>query len=506
MPFFDLPLENRLRIYEYATQEKKKIVPLQTTEGSNKFVWGDSSTERLDNGAELRRPTGKPMTVTQLMRTCRQIYEDLSSYPVFYRANIFVFDSPVELHNFLAAVTPERRHMIRNIELVAESFARYQKRVGWESTDFGNSLRGSLLGHVFTLLCDCQDLRHITFHKYANRFNLTEALTSIMSHSQSTDRSGVRSLWNLPGFDIGLLFHPPYPLNATMSDLSRWSSPTYAPKFSEYISAQKELGSSGFSGCEDYKDDICNAYTALVKYQAQQREARKDNGDPTYPTEQQIYKAVRAADVDFSGETRIDQKRSVGLRDTVSHRTRGRLQAESNVTKMGTIIKETSKYNMTGILVWPISEITDIKWNGQDIECYVSWAEKPYESSWDSWEEIHHFGTYDHLARVITFYNKLYRFGLGRPRERLTKIEEMPRLENIAHAMDGLIEGKKPKGWDERWESEASARSQHIRQLKKRIEILDREEKEKADRKAEAQKQREAEKKKAKAAKKSNKS
>lgn len=487
MSFFtSLNLDIRLIIYEYATWEPKKLVPQQVTKRSNKFTWGDGED--------------KPLTVTQLSRTCRQFYRELSSCPVFYRVNIFTFDSPSDLHSFLAAITPARRHMIRNIEVCTEPDIQPPRCGEWRTTDLGNNLYGTQFGHVFTLLCDCRDLRQITFNTaiYLSQTAsntvmhmmraLIDILTSILSQSQSTHH-GAHSLWNLPGFDIGFLLYHDF----RTSRRAKMSMPSFTPKLSQYVSAKTAPGTLQY---DDIKDSLCKAHTALVE-----NRNRQQQNPPTYPTDKQIHDAVQAADLDFSGEARISQKRSVGFRDTISRRTRGQLKAESNVTEMGTIIKEDPKYDIDGMLIRRIVEVRDVRWNGQVIECLVRGRQDDDSPRWTSWEEIHHLANYNILTRVRIFYNRLYRFGVNTPREWIERINQMPRLEDIAYVLDGLMVGDKPQGWDHLWKAEAVLRDPRIKVLEKRIEFLEQREKAKAEAKAEAKKQREEEKKAKKAKK-----
>ncbi|CAJ2501408.1 Uu.00g042610.m01.CDS01 [Anthostomella pinea] len=123
-PFLKFPLEIRLLVYKYAVFVQKPIKPLQVKRRSNKFVWGNHSTQDVSRDhappQSVRVSTEEPLAMTQLSFTCRQIYKDLEAYPVFYRVNAFSFTEEWDAATFVVAITPERRSMIRRIIVYSE--------------------------------------------------------------------------------------------------------------------------------------------------------------------------------------------------------------------------------------------------------------------------------------------------------------------------------------------------------------------------------------------------
>lgn len=237
MSFRDLSLEIRISIFEYATSESTKIAPRQVAKGSNKFAFFVVQPETQANGRVRDERRARQLTATSLMYTCRQFYHDLKAYPVFYRFNTFVFQEPHTLHAFLAALTPDRRRSIRNIEVSD----RPAWTGGWVPSELGYNLKGGHYDHISTLLRDCRDLRHITFNLLLSRHCMTDPgmqylLASLRSKCRSAVRPDAHSLWNLPGFDLNVVVvkHTRFPGHV----LSRFDS---TMTFSDFVSAEKEL-------------------------------------------------------------------------------------------------------------------------------------------------------------------------------------------------------------------------------------------------------------------------
>lgn len=186
--FFSLSIELRLIIYEYVVWESYPIFPRQVAERSNKFYCPSRYRRTLTN--------------TQLLYTCRQIYADLTAIPVFYKINTFEFQKVTHLHCFLAALTPQRRHMIRNIHIAARGFPK-----SCEWAQLGSKIRRPRYRQMFTLLHDCRDLRVLVLRIHISNNDLVDlcGFLSSMATISSTHKSSERySLWNMPGFKISL--------------------------------------------------------------------------------------------------------------------------------------------------------------------------------------------------------------------------------------------------------------------------------------------------------------
>ncbi|KAK2039566.1 hypothetical protein LZ31DRAFT_606311 [Colletotrichum somersetense] len=108
--FHHLPIEVRQMIYALAVVEEDTIYPMQVEARANKFHGSNTATK----------------VFTSLLLTCRRFYEELLSYPHFYRENTFGFCGCQILTTFLAALSPARRSMIRNIEYTALSWEVYR--------------------------------------------------------------------------------------------------------------------------------------------------------------------------------------------------------------------------------------------------------------------------------------------------------------------------------------------------------------------------------------------
>ncbi|OLN81658.1 hypothetical protein CCHL11_05516 [Colletotrichum chlorophyti] len=94
------PVEIRQAIYRFAVVQDEPIQPVPVEPRSNKFA-----------GPQAAR------TFTNLLLTCRFLYEEVQSRPDFYRQNTFGFVYISKMVQFLAALTPHRRSWISSIFL-----------------------------------------------------------------------------------------------------------------------------------------------------------------------------------------------------------------------------------------------------------------------------------------------------------------------------------------------------------------------------------------------------
>ncbi|KAK2032839.1 hypothetical protein LX32DRAFT_157802 [Colletotrichum zoysiae] len=108
--FHRLPIEVRQMIYALAVIEEDTIYPVQVEARANRFHGGVSATKAF----------------ASLLLTCRGFYEELLSYPHFYRENTFGFYDCQILITFLAALSPARRAMIRKIEYTVGHWETYR--------------------------------------------------------------------------------------------------------------------------------------------------------------------------------------------------------------------------------------------------------------------------------------------------------------------------------------------------------------------------------------------
>ncbi|KAH8194496.1 hypothetical protein TruAng_011334 [Truncatella angustata] len=156
-----IPVEVRLMIFEFAVTLDKPVTPRQITQHSNKFTWGDRKQVPVHNHPgnndyvwecqEDDRPA-----IVSLSLTCKQFYDELRRYPVFYRVNQFQFELE-DLVAYLAAITPERCNMIQNIVLT-----------GLGSSSLPKSKRSAALQkHALVLLSQCRSLRNVHPRKAA---------------------------------------------------------------------------------------------------------------------------------------------------------------------------------------------------------------------------------------------------------------------------------------------------------------------------------------------------
>ncbi|KAK6065733.1 hypothetical protein SCUP234_12408 [Seiridium cupressi] len=155
-----IPVEVRLIIFEFAVKIDKVVVPRQITEHSNKFTWGERKQVPVHDHPGNRDyvwecQENERLAVASLNLTCKQFYEELRDYPVFYRVNQFHFEME-DLVPYLAAITPQRRNVIQNIALTGACGS-----TSWENEVPKSRRSIALRKHAFALLSQCQGLRNV---------------------------------------------------------------------------------------------------------------------------------------------------------------------------------------------------------------------------------------------------------------------------------------------------------------------------------------------------------
>ncbi|KAF2999960.1 hypothetical protein E8E14_004311 [Neopestalotiopsis sp. 37M] len=179
-----IPVDLRLIIYEYAVKLDKAIVPRQIAECSNKFTWGDREQVPVHNHPGNRdyfweSRDSERLAVVSLNLTCKQFYEELRRYPVFYRINRFQFDVQ-DLVPFMVAITPERRNAIRHITATQRSPPSGNPRARPATT---------LYKHAVTVLKNCSSLRDLPAVLEA----LNRSMPACAQASATTRRDDVKS-------------------------------------------------------------------------------------------------------------------------------------------------------------------------------------------------------------------------------------------------------------------------------------------------------------------------
>ncbi|KAI1502601.1 hypothetical protein F5X99DRAFT_426984 [Biscogniauxia marginata] len=440
--FFKLSLELRLIIYEYVLPLDDPISPRQVTKKSNKFVWGKHSVrhvnDHMGNQIAMLVSEEPPLMFTQLVKTCHQIYSDLTAYPVFYRVNSFEFEQPDNAHKFLAALTPQRRHMIRSISLWRCD--QDADDTHWSRSQLGLKPQGLINKHTIVLLRDCEDLRslnlcvgHFDYLKRVTERHFGPILNGIIRNAASIPNA--RSFWRFPCLGVTVRAGGDFPNRFVRFDVDGKSSYPSIP-----------------SNLRDFSDkpEIRQLFDLANNAMAEHRKRLKDQGDDEGPTREELHRAIEAANIDFPGDIRTMQMRSTGLNDVISRRTRAQVKAESQVTDWGTIRQDTPKYNSEGILLWDYYRLLyGIRWNGPLIEVQVRFLNRAPPADY-SWEELHHIANWVGFHRIRVYLSRI----LSRwsdPKERLEMIENMPSPEDIESAFEGFLDDEDPKDYIDNW-------------------------------------------------------
>ncbi|KAI1375969.1 hypothetical protein F4677DRAFT_459930 [Hypoxylon crocopeplum] len=365
--FCKLPQEILAMIYEYAVAVDKSIEPRQVAYRSNKFVWGHADLFRTRNGLWFRSSSEEVLTVISLGRTCRKIYADLEGWPVFYRVNTFEFTSATKLHYFLAAITRERRAMIRRIKLLVSNCTT----VPWTF--------GGAEDHTTTLLTQCDDLKELSFI-------LPMEGTSWISKRGLNLARGPRdeaSPWNLPSFRLKIANED--------GDTFTLGDPDLIP-FSEWPADTSEFAVP--NDIEKYQllERINSAMAVRRSSFKQQLEEPRPQWFLDISKEYLVGAAIAATHIDLPGESRITHDRTDNtFGGPVSSRTRRSHEVAD--LSLGILQRVVPKYTVDGVLTWPFTNVLGVRWNdSSEVECNIVWSanrsKRGAETSWEPVEAI----------------------------------------------------------------------------------------------------------------------
>ncbi|OTA55233.1 hypothetical protein K449DRAFT_400153 [Hypoxylon sp. EC38] len=364
--FISLPIEIRLIIYEYAVAINKNITVHHVTRRSNKFLWGEKQLDTRSSSKIWSNSEQQPLAVLSLSQTCRQFYMDLEHNPVFYRVNTFQFTWPradtstlprisawqeeslAELSEFLAAITPKRRAMIRYVHVA------YDFNGEWAPYYVFREPRYS---HVLPLLSQCKDIRELSFILPSNLPHLYDTFLENGLNS-AQQRHDIPMLWNLPFLRVKVAAAEggrPLALgdSATISRLS-WV------RFRHDYQDHQVFRSNGRLITQFNR-------AMFARYRGDEwPQWFQDMDNPD-----RVEQAITAQDLDVHGENRIAQNPSQRT-GPVSSRTRRKNTIYDH--SLGVLQRDIPQYSENGILAWNFKEVTGIRLNdSSELECEVIW-------------------------------------------------------------------------------------------------------------------------------------
>ncbi|KAI1089952.1 hypothetical protein F5B19DRAFT_504334 [Rostrohypoxylon terebratum] len=394
VPFFRLPLELRLIIYEFAVAVPKAIRPKQVADGANKFVWG-SYIDNLRHGvypdqAVLVNTEHSRLNVVALSRVSKMIYNELKTYPVFYWINSFQFDRVQDLHVFLSAITPERREAIRYLELDLQFLEGGNLDDVWKSYFASWTNRVHLTYYpnlqpglhpepfVFSLLSQCTAIKQFSIR-------LSTTTEPVRLGELAAIPIDEISVWNLPFVQVS-------------TELSNGEIFTFGKSATVPDSVLKTIWEENLNDDElanpDYEEHIRQTQ-ALNSAMLNRRQRVAAKGTPILQwfvdlkKQNLIEEAIGAARVDFPGEIRVSQDRLQSTVGPISSRTRRKgtwLDAD-----LGALRQYSPKYNLDGSLILWSYEVRDIRWSKTgEIECHLFYDEpdRPLVASWENVEKV----------------------------------------------------------------------------------------------------------------------
>jgi hypothetical protein len=447
-----LPIELRVQVYEYALSEDQPIRVKQVAKRSNKFV----AYYDTDSGNERKR---RPMFVSSLTRVSRHIYFELKKHPVFYRVNEFKFgywEFEKDSLCFLAAITPERRALIRNITLAVDGYdasirIRQANRHRIDTKDFK---------HLFTLLGLCEDLRHLRILVHmemdagVGAFIYDTPLDALINAAASDELDPL--IGRMSCIDPTMVLE----FGTAFGD---------GPRFDLHFDlTQKGPLPESITKAINFTDArlLLQARDAVITLKERCKKAYPDgNKSLNNAPDAQVHDALAYTKVDFPGEDRLGLDRFNTTRGTVSSRTRQKCNKES-VDDRGVIRqKSQKKYDAEGLLAWRCIKIHDLRWIGDSIEADVEEidSEDDKRAKERSWEPIEAVMSEKWEKAVCDFYHKFIKSPLGPPYDppflatQLEKTRRLPTPDDVKATTPGFLvdleeENKVPQNRDRiRW-------------------------------------------------------
>lgn len=407
----------RVIIYELATDVGKPIEPEPVVDRSNKFVWGRYWNRRVfhhpSSSMSILESKEERLAVTQLSRTCRQIYSELERWPVFYRVNRFRFYSMDRMRRFLAALTPARREMIRHVDFISKTrFDEYNSITVAEYVDpprrdhrkEASSNKKLVLSDVLTLLSQCTDLREFNVTLWIYGYQLAESIEQCRevarlheklagAESQEGEEKAPWSYFSLRNFTLTL---------ATEYGEVRLSDGRLVkPKEVPWVPRET------LTHINEAKQTLASHRRRMASERSRfaAREEIQLRGLKNVVSEIELQQAALNAGIDFPGEVRVSQDRSE-ISGPIARRTRGQLNGTSIVSDWGTVESGRSeKYDKEGLLVWDIREICGVRWHEGNIQCKVAWT-YPSAGNVTSWEELYAIMERQGCYLLEDFYRK----------------------------------------------------------------------------------------------------
>ncbi|KAI8625770.1 hypothetical protein F5Y19DRAFT_243604 [Xylariaceae sp. FL1651] len=519
-PLHQLFPEIRNAIFEFAVALDEPIEPVQVMPNANKFVWGDWEfcVGILDDKEmQIRVPLG-PLAVVQLQRTCRQFYHELNG--VFYRVNSFYFRHPADCLNYLAAITPERRHQIRNISI---NMARNEYRFNW----IGNCELEDLLGGFHgwhgscarVLLKDCIGLRRLILvlgdcppHKTEIRLENPLPQTHHMHHRSSfhfeqrrlsyeqANRNPARvykELTSIVKRVHGLLneysFMPASPLYFPQVEFHIWGTSkiyatvdgkTQAPKYGvpDYVQC--------FERCLANANEALKNHKARLKQsddQAIARRATRINLKKILPDlrddETSLDIMISGACISVPGNRRISQVPMPNLEHFRPFDPGYFFQLD--LSNKGPYYNSLSLpnlpiYDEKGLLIWKSKKFhfLDILWKGTEIMCGAVFSEPNQDrSSLCIFESAARCASWDGVHKFVKYFNKNlnhagYRDRTERKLRLLTERPSPKDIDAVLKATSLLDIDRAPRHLLEAWQAHVNGQDKLIEDLKEEVALL----------------------------------
>lgn len=464
-------------IYEYVVYISSMIRPVQKAWRSNKFDWTrryfhlsctcrDCSSQNVRGDTLLKDSwlfdhqrsvrLENPNASTWLSCSCYSIYEDLQANPLFYRINTFQFNSPRGFIVFIAALTREKRALIRKIIFNVPDTKPISPFRWYLYLSHLRSRRHGM-PHFLALLHQCQDLRSLTFimnfgtewiwppHQDGTHLLYFLILVIFNAVRPPLDRP---SLWNFPYLDFVVRLQGSGTIKLReVTEAQLVARPFSVQDYRMVYMFIWARNSFLFSRRPLFMGLMRRCYSLGLQQPCSRTTVLQMLKDLVSPP--QLRDAINASHLDFPGEDRAAQDKMNSFYGTVSSRTRQRVERSKNVGPSGSIApRSRGKYDDEGLLRQFVFKVTDIRHLDDRFQCKVLYDAKSKE---ESWEELESLLSRDGLEVLRGYYHS----HVSRPRRkdplpRLLHLESIPTPKEIidmARGWMGQLIEHQPRTW-----------------------------------------------------------
>lgn len=371
------------------------------------------------------------------------IYNDLQSYPVFYRDNEFLFTNMECAQQFMAAITKQKRDSIRHITLHLNPRLTH-------SFSFSSFALQKLLNprtertehrHAAALFYQCADLRSlkcvVTLTESLYYGDLERFLKLVVKEIERA-RLQTPTLWNLPALSMSV-HHPDTRTNidlgnVTQDSLSTVLNPGHFRLLSHnFMRARHALRRQKVILANHFNQQMTGQDREDFNPRAARGQMMKDLLPSSF-----LRNAINDTRIHFVGEDRASQDKINSSVGAPSSRTRQQIARSRTVGRLGVIApRPRARYDVEGRLD-PGLRVKEIRLHNAKFQCRLEHVRDAPGTG--TWVELESLFTQQGLSELKKHYRHLLEFtGDRRSTTHVQHVKEIPTPKQILDLADSWL-------------------------------------------------------------------